>query len=380
MSTHPAVALPLTVRNEAKDKSKGNEGSAVRASVVVACILFAFLLAFVQGYRAGRMAGQRSKSRVSDVLVFVQGFFCTVLLVATALVVVTGSGLHGYDECQTALIICVIGFGGTKIALYLFLLERIRIVRAPFINRWCDPLYVIGGVLIVSCFIAITGSQFANRIVVFQGGRRECSIGFRPPTAYLVVVLDVTTNLALTGIFIRQLRPAVALQIPRIPSMANSAEGTNTSNAEGIGLWIRSVRRTVWGSCLTNLQVMLVRNVIGALIMLISSITFNILMASQEFARRGHACMLLCLTDVVICMLVTQYLTMRSVEQEATSHRPSRPTLDRWSSPASPSNSAISSVPSLDPINIHAKGHVSTVGQLPSLASATAKNTHLNVP
>lgn len=49
MSTQPAVALSLTVRNAAEDISEGNESSIVRASVVVACILYAFLLAFVQG-------------------------------------------------------------------------------------------------------------------------------------------------------------------------------------------------------------------------------------------------------------------------------------------------------------------------------------------
>ncbi|XP_014551731.1 hypothetical protein COCVIDRAFT_112147 [Bipolaris victoriae FI3] len=380
MSTQPAVVLPLTVRNAAEDISEGNESSIVRASVVVACILYAFLLAFVQGYRAGRMAGQQSKSRVSDVLVFVQGFFCTILIIAAALVVVTGPGLHGYNECQTALIICVVGFGGTKVALYLFLLERVRIVRAPFINRWRDPLYVVGGFLVVSSFIAVTGSQFASRIVVFPGAGRECSIGFRPPTAYLIVALDVTANLALTGIFIWQLRPAVALQIPRIPSTANSAGGANDSNAEGIGLWIRSVRKTVWGSSLSNLQVMLVRNVVGAVIMLVSSITFNVLMASQDFARRGHVCLSLCLTDVAICMLVTQYLTMRSVEQEPASQRPPRPALEIWNSPVSPSNSALSSVPYLDLSNKHLKGHVCTTGQLSSFDSAIGKSTHPNVP
>ncbi|KAJ6276654.1 hypothetical protein J3E71DRAFT_403221 [Bipolaris maydis] len=321
VSTQPAVALPFTIRNTAKTTSESNEKSLVRASVVVTCILYAFLLAFVQG-----------------------------------------SGLHGQTECQTALITCVVGFGGTKVALYLFLLERIRIVRAPFINRWRDPLYVGGGISFVSGFIAITGAQFATRIVVFPGGNGECSIGFRPPTSYLIVAVDVTANLALTGIFIWQLRPAVALQIPRMPSTANNAGGTNDSNAEGIRLWIRSVHKTVWGSHSSKLQVMLVRNVVGALIMLISSITFNILIASQDFARRGHVCMLLCLTDVTVCMLVTQYLTTRSVEQEPASHTPPRPTLDVWSSPESSSNSAISSVPYLDPNNKHIKGHVFTTG------------------
>lgn len=62
------------------------------------------------------MAGHKSKTQVSHVLVFVQGIICTAFLIAVA-VVAGGLGLHTLRECGTAARICIVLFALAKIAL-----------------------------------------------------------------------------------------------------------------------------------------------------------------------------------------------------------------------------------------------------------------------
>lgn len=62
------------------------------------------------------MAGQKSKTRVSDILVFVQGFICTAFLLATA-VAGAGLGLHTDKQCYNAIRICIAMYAVAKIPL-----------------------------------------------------------------------------------------------------------------------------------------------------------------------------------------------------------------------------------------------------------------------
>jgi hypothetical protein len=69
------------------------------------------------------MAGQKSKTRVSDVLVFAQGFICTAFLFATV-IQVSGMGLQTDSQCSAAIRVCIVMYGADKIALSVFFCTR----------------------------------------------------------------------------------------------------------------------------------------------------------------------------------------------------------------------------------------------------------------
>jgi len=62
------------------------------------------------------MAGQKSKTRVSDVLVFAQGFICSAFLFATA-IQIAGLGLQTDAQCHAAIRVCIAMYSADKIAL-----------------------------------------------------------------------------------------------------------------------------------------------------------------------------------------------------------------------------------------------------------------------
>ncbi|KAF2686874.1 hypothetical protein K458DRAFT_268884, partial [Lentithecium fluviatile CBS 122367] len=58
-------------------------------------------------------------------------------------IVVSGLGIKTPEHCKAAITTCLIFYTTSKMTLYLFLLERSHIVRAPFMqNRIHDWLWV----------------------------------------------------------------------------------------------------------------------------------------------------------------------------------------------------------------------------------------------
>ncbi|KAI4953694.1 hypothetical protein J4E91_002542 [Alternaria rosae] len=204
-------------------------------------------------------------------------------------------------------------YSADKIALYLFLLERVHIVRAPFVDRTRDMLYVFGGIFVTGGFLAIMGWQFVSPMAILNHQTGECRIGIERPATIAIIVLDILMNTVLTGIFVWQLRPALGSSAPRIFSLASDTDGTPSgSSVQRLRHWMKGTRQAV--STRNNLRVMLVRNVVGSGFMLFVTLCNNSLFLAWDFAKMSHACLLMCLADICLGMLVTQWLTMRSAE------------------------------------------------------------------
>ncbi|KAF3032029.1 hypothetical protein E8E12_002261 [Didymella heteroderae] len=154
VAAYPVEKVVNMARDDAPAVTLG-EHADHRTIIVVLCMCYAFLLALAQGYRAGRMAGQKTSARFSDMLVFAQGFVSTAFVFAVG-INNAGLGLSTDRQCHSAIRVCIAMYGAAKIALYLFLLERVHIVRAPFIERVKDPVWVFGAILTVVGWAAIT--------------------------------------------------------------------------------------------------------------------------------------------------------------------------------------------------------------------------------
>lgn len=180
---------------------------------------------------------------------------------------------------------------------YLFLLERVYIVRAPFVDRQRDPIYVIGSLLTIGGFLGIMGWQFVNPMAVLSVDDGQCRIGIESGAAVAIIVLDTVINFTLTGIFVWQLRPTLATVLPEL----HSAPGTPRLRTEFPGKiskpWMKSTNQFIRNSSQNDFRVMLIRNVVGSGFMLVVTLCNNGLFLNWAFAKMGHACLLMCLTD-----------------------------------------------------------------------------------
>lgn len=95
---------------------------------------------------------------------------------------------------------------------YLFLLERARIVRAPFMLRQKDWLWLIGILIIVGGFGTIAIIGYMSPIVDLSKIDGRCRIGLPPKVSFPLLSFDVGVNFLLTGVFIWLLRPVLSVQ------------------------------------------------------------------------------------------------------------------------------------------------------------------------
>jgi hypothetical protein len=181
----------------------------------------------------------------------------------------------------------------------LFLLERVRVVRAPFVERKRDAIWIIGATVTVCGYSSIMGFEFVAPEADLSRVDGECRIGIQPSGAIAMMVLDTVLNVVLTSIFVWQLRPAISSFLIR---QSNCMQGTSEQQKrssttrlfqwEQQGLW--SARRSTSEN---NLRIMVIRNIIGSTLILVNTIVNNAIFLTWAFARMSHACLLMCLTD-----------------------------------------------------------------------------------
>lgn len=170
-----------------------------------------------------------------------------------------------------------------ELSRHLFLLERVHIVRAPFIDRFKDPVWVIGAVLTVIVWAAIIAHEYIaprSELSRLDGIYR---IGIRPDSA----------------IFIWQLRPALCSIVHR-----ESSGSSRFSARISTRLLSELFRRVAGGDrfaarvdCTRTFKAMLLRNVVGSCLLLCAQIANNFLSLTWPFATHSHVCQLMCLTD-----------------------------------------------------------------------------------
>lgn len=185
----------------------------------------------------------------------------------------------------------------------LFLLERVRIVRSPFIERKRDPIWIGGTIATICGYLGITAFEFIQPESEFSRVDSLCRIGIQPNAAIGVIVLDTVFNVVLTMIFIQQLRPAVGSAAHR--SMSDARSGDRHRRSPSISRLLSLEESGLGGSSRTSaensLRAMLFRNLAGSVLLLLNTVVPNVIFLTWGFARWSHTCQLMCLTDSKSC-------------------------------------------------------------------------------
>lgn len=82
-----------------------------------------------------------------------------------------------------------------------------------------------------------------------------------------------------------------------MPSMTSTLSKTTDAPTRGPKSWVKRVRKIIWGFNLSELQAMVLRNIVGSTIMLGCTLFNNVIFLTHDWSKVGQACMLLCLSD-----------------------------------------------------------------------------------
>lgn len=145
-----------------------------------------------------------------------------------------------------------------------------------------------------------------------------CWIGINPGSGIAVIALDTTINVALTGIFVWQLQPALG-SIVRWPSSPASNFATQSTKRPFLHPFQHQGneqdRSSAQAISQRNLRIMLFRNVVGSSLLLCTTIANNALFLSWPSASKSHACQLMCLTDSKCAELRKEHRTDRCLSR-----------------------------------------------------------------
>ena len=116
-------------------------------------------------------------------------------------ILISGWSFTSESLCRTAIDICLVFYIGDKMFLYLFLVERLRQVRASEVPRHKDGLFYIGVLIVLGGFGTLAVFAFLDPVASLAETDGRCRIGLPSTVTLPLLVYDVTINFLLTAVF-----------------------------------------------------------------------------------------------------------------------------------------------------------------------------------
>ncbi|KAJ7504319.1 hypothetical protein B0H11DRAFT_511374 [Mycena galericulata] len=193
--------------------------------------------------------------RLCTLLVFLDSW----LFLFTGGVLIFGVGLEMHEVgCSAGIYLCIIFYSSSKLLIYCFLIEKVRVVWAVGEKRFRSPVYVICAVT-VGLYAGIIALLFFGRISYFQHGDKACVIGLKPVASVPLLSYDLYINIFLTSLFLWPLLRS-NLSTPRlrrvaIRTLSSSAVALTTSTVNIVVLTVLKGHELGWvclASCGTD--------------------------------------------------------------------------------------------------------------------------------
>ncbi|KAI8064628.1 hypothetical protein BC940DRAFT_305544 [Gongronella butleri] len=201
-------------------------------------------------------------------------YMCSWAFTACGLILVsTNNG--NYMSCLLSEFSCDVFYAGTKITIYLWLIEKVWVVNAGRTSRWNTKSYRYHIILLtpyVGIFILMI--IFHNAWIEADG---LCTIGLKPVASIPLLVYDFVINLYMTILFVRPLM--------KVESGTNSA-------------WKESRLREVAK-----------RTMVASVVCLIVSFANLCALTILNGIERGVICLTCCFVDVMVNVATVHWVT-----------------------------------------------------------------------
>jgi hypothetical protein len=150
---------------------------------------------------------------------------CFIIAVATLRF---GYQIKSGRACLASIILCLVFYVVDKVILYLFLIERIHIVRSRRFTRLTDNWYICNIAILVLGFGSIAVLSFIFPVAELSNGR--CRIGLPFKITLPLLIYDITVNVYLTGHFLYFSRPGIlADALRRLPFPSRNSTNRNAT-------------------------------------------------------------------------------------------------------------------------------------------------------
>lgn len=213
------------------------------------------------------------KRNIMSILVLIIWILVLVLIILST-VLVSGQGMFNFQLCKAGTWVCLVLYCMTKLHIFLFLVERVHVVRAPFKTRREDKIYIGCLATVMILFGPVVINSLVDPVTKMDSADGRCRFGIRGDASIPTLAVNSVVDLVLTGVFFYLLYPIVK---------SNHAQSNETSVQ-------RNIRTLLWKSIIGSLLI--------ELPMMANMIQFVI--------TRGEELGMICLTICVIERKFTQ--------------------------------------------------------------------------
>ncbi|KAF1923939.1 uncharacterized protein M421DRAFT_425280 [Didymella exigua CBS 183.55] len=291
----------LEIRNNENIHIITGEPARDRTIFVVVAIFCTTILAFLLGSRIRRLnRGIRSRRNfMAPLLLAIYITVACYIIISAALV--SGQGLYTYKLCDAGTWVCLMFYIMAKGFVYAFLVERVHIVRAPFVSRGKDKVYIACLVPAMIMYTGISLNSYFWRVTAMHESDGRCHFGIESQASIPILSVNIITNVGLTGVFFYLLRPIIKLHgMPTVSAALSRTSKTEPVIARGE----TAVQR--------NIKTLLTKSIIGAILIELPVAANMIQFLVTGGRELGMMCLAFCMGDVFWDALVIHWLTFGS--------------------------------------------------------------------
>ncbi|KAF2678934.1 hypothetical protein K458DRAFT_315510, partial [Lentithecium fluviatile CBS 122367] len=259
------------------------------------------------------------KTNFTSILVVLLFFFALSFIVCLT-VVESGQSLRTHQLCYSAAMICLVFYTGNKLTIYIFLLERARIVRAPFMPRLKDGLWVTFMIIICGGFGSIAIVGYLTPIVELSPLDGRCRIGLPPKVSFPLMCFDVGVNFLLTGVFIWLLKPVLShhglLSLSGLLGERTAKKlrlGIAKGKGRGNAPQYTDQQRQAWNK---NIKILLWKCLVGSTLVMLPTVGNMAQFYVMKGRELGWICLTVCTLDVSWGVIIINWLTIGSAKAE----------------------------------------------------------------
>jgi hypothetical protein len=224
------------------------------------------------------------------------------IIVSAALV--CGQGLYMYELCDAGTWVCLMFYIMAKGFVYAFLVERVHIVRAPFVRRIKDKVYIVCLVPAMTMYAGISLNSYFWRVTQMHESDGRCHFGISSQASIPILAVNIITNVTLTGVFFYLLQPVIKVHV--LPTV--SAAFSRKSKTEPVMVEPAKSETAVQ----KNIKTLLKKSIVGAILIELPVAANMIQFLITGGRELGMLCLTFCMVDVFWDVLITHWLTFGS--------------------------------------------------------------------
>ena len=222
-----------------------------------------------------------------------------ILFISSSTILQYGFGLGTGPYCKSAILLCLTFYLSAKVLMYMFLVERARLMCLPLVKRKHDTLWLVNMAMVVVGFGIVGILAFIYLIANISPVDSQCHIGVRVGVTVALGGYDMLINFWLTGLFIklaaryiRRLFPECISRLWKVPSQRLRPQSislpANPGEDDGPSLAVDPR---------SDLARLARKTLVGSAIMMSSTIVNLAVLVRSDGEEAGWVCLLICTID-----------------------------------------------------------------------------------